>query len=518
MKGEWTRLGAAAVSGLLLTAAFPKVGLDLLAWGALVPLLWAVDGARFGAAFRTGFVFGLAHFLSLVYWVVPTMQIYGHLPLVLAFPILFLFAAFLALFPALFALGISRTSKRSALLWLSVPFLWTGQELLRARLFTGFPWELVGYSQFEQIPLIQIADIAGVYGVSFLVALVNAALYALWQAADRSRSDAKGRRRRAAAACALAAVLLAGAWFYGALRIGAADAAVPAAKSVRVALIQGNIAQEIKWDRAFQVQTTEKYARLSESAKRYDPDLVVWPETATPFYFPFHGPLSRIVFDAVQRTGADFLIGSPSFRVNSGKMVYFNSAYLVGSDGAVKDRYDKVHLVPFGEYVPFKRYLPFLGKIVEHVGDFQAGPEGKTLSWRGYQLGVLICYESIFPELSRAQAAAGADLLVNITNDAWYGRSSAPFQHFSMAVFRAVENRRPLVRAANTGISGFIDTVGRVTDSSSLFSDAVMARPVRISTTAAPYTRLGDTFAIVCLAAGALLAFASGPAGKTLRE
>jgi apolipoprotein N-acyltransferase len=376
----------------------------------------------------------------------------------------------------------------------------------------------VGYSQFEQIALIQIADIAGVYGVSFLVVLVNAALYALWQAADRSRSDAKGRRRRAVAACAVAAVLLTGAWSYGALRIGAVDTAVSGGKSARIALIQGNIAQEIKWDRAFQVQTTEKYARLSESAGKHEPNLVVWPETATPFYFPFHGPLSRIVFDAVKGTGADFLIGSPSFQEKSGEMVYFNSAYLIYADGTIKGRYDKVHLVPFGEYVPFKRYLPFLGKIVEHVGDFQAGPEGQTLTWRGSRLGVLICYESIFPALSRAQAAAGADMLVNITNDAWYGRSSAPFQHFSMAVFRAVENRRPLVRAANTGISGFIDAVGRVTDASPLFTDAVTTRTVRFSAIDAPYTRLGDTFAVLCLGAAVLIVFLPGLAGRMRRK
>jgi apolipoprotein N-acyltransferase len=399
-----------------------------------------------------------------------------------------------------------------------VPVLWTAQELLRTHLFTGFPWELLGYSQFERIPLIQIADIAGVYGVSFLAALVNAALYALWQAADRSRPDARGRRRRAGAACAFAAVFLAGAWFYGTLRIDAVDSAVSGGKPVRVALIQGNIAQEMKWDRAFQVQTTAKYARLSESAGKYDPHLVVWPETATPFYFPFHGPLSRIVFDAVKRTGADFLIGSPSFLEKSGKMVYFNSAYLIDAGGTVKGRYDKVHLVPFGEYVPFKRYLPFLGKMVEHVGDFQAGPEGQTLAWRGSRLGVLICYESIFPALSRAQTAAGADILVNITNDAWYGRSSAPFQHFSMAVFRAVENRRPLVRAANTGISGFIDAVGRVAEASPLFTDAVMAHTVRFSRIDAPYTRLGDTFAGVCLATAVLIVFFSAMAGRMRRK
>ena len=506
---QWERMATAVVSGLLLTAAFPKIGFDFLAWGALVPLLWAVDGTRAGVAFRIGFFFGLAHFLSLVYWVVPTMQIYGHLPLVLAFPILFLFAAFLALFPALFAVGLSRVSARPALLWIAAPALWTAQELMRGHLFTGFPWELVGYSQFQRISLIQIADITGVHGVSFLVVLVNAAIYTLGGAAATRRSFASADRRRAAAACAIAFAAVAGALLYGGDRLSAIDAGVRSTETVRVALIQGNIAQELKWDRKFQLQTTEKYARLSISAKKQAPDLVIWPETATPFYFPFHAVLSRIVLDAVHRTGADFLIGSPSFEEKAGELVYFNSAYLVFADGTVEGRYDKVHLVPFGEYVPFKRYLPFLGKIVEHVGDFHSGPEGKTLPWKNRRLGVLICYESIFPELARAQAAAGADLLINITNDAWYGRSSAPFQHFSMAVFRAVENRRPLVRAANTGISGFIDAAGRVTDASPLFAEAVMTRPVAISSLKAPYTRFGDLFAYLCLAAAVFLVLLS---------
>jgi apolipoprotein N-acyltransferase len=290
------------------------------------------------------------------------------------------------------------------------------------------------------------------------------------------------------------------------------ESAADSAETVRVALIQGNIAQEIKWDRKFQQQTTEKYARLSVAAKQETPALVVWPETATPFYFPFHATLSRIVIDAVKNTGADFLIGSPSFREKAGELAYYNSAYLVASDGSVKGRYDKVHLVPFGEYVPFKRYLPFLGKIVEQVGDFRAGRQGANLNWRGRGLGVLICYESIFPVLARAQVAAGADLLVNITNDAWYGRSSAPFQHFSMAVFRAVENRRPLVRAANTGISGFVDAAGRVTDASALFVDAVLTRPVSLVKVPALYTRIGDAFAMAGLAAAALLVLMAGRA------
>ncbi len=515
MDSNWMRMGAAAVSGLLLTAAFPKVGFDFLAWVALVPLLAALDGTRWKAGFRIGFAFGLAHYLSLIYWVVGTMQTYGGLPLVLAFPILFLFAAYLALYPALFGVAMARISVRPALVWLAAAVFWTAQEFLRARLFTGFPWELLGYSQFERVGLIQIADFSGVYGVTFLVALVNGALYSIWQAASAGGLDPKAARRRAAAALTAAAVAVGAGWLYGSIRIDAVDASTASAGTARITLVQGNIAQEIKWDRNFQYQTTGKYAALSVSAAGQKPDLVIWPETAVPFYFPFHAGLTEIVIDAVEKTGgADFLIGSPFYREKQGRPAYYNSAHLVSSDGTVEDRYDKVHLVPFGEYVPFKRYLPFLGKIVEHVGDFEAGPMGQILEWKTHRLGVLICYESIFPVLARAQVSSGADLLVNITNDAWYGRSSAPFQHFSMAVFRAVENRRSLVRAANTGISGFVDPAGRVVEASSLFTDAVMTRTVSLLDKAAIYTRFGDVFAYLCLAAALLLLLVAGKRPK----
>jgi apolipoprotein N-acyltransferase len=199
--------------------------------------------------------------------------------------------------------------------------------------------------------------------------------------------------------------------------------------------------------------------------------------------------------------GRDFIFGSPAFQKDSGGRRYLNSAYLVYPDQTVAARYDKSHLVPFGEYVPLgiNRWLPFLNKLVQGVGDFAAGEPGRPVAWRGREVGILICYEVIFPELARAVAANGAQLLVNITNDAWYGRSSAPYQHFSMAVFRAVETRRALVRAANTGISGFIDPVGRIVAATPIFQEEAMTRAVPLMNLSSIYTRWGDGFAIACL-------------------
>jgi apolipoprotein N-acyltransferase len=202
--------------------------------------------------------------------------------------------------------------------------------------------------------------------------------------------------------------------------------------------------------------------------------------------------LTDMVLEGIKSTSAHFIIGSPSYAAGEDRMIFHNSAYLVSPQGKILGKYDKVHLVPFGEYVPLKRFLPFIDKLVEQVGDFRPGHKGHTLAWADRRVGLLICYESIFPELARATVRNGADLLVNITNDAWFGRTSAAFQHFSMAVFRAVENRRCLARAANTGISGYIDANGRIRHTTGLYKEAVAVRPVALLKIASFYSRWGD--------------------------
>ena len=207
-----------------------------------------------------------------------------------------------------------------------------------------------------------------------------------------------------------------------------------------------------------------------------------------------------MVFQGIRQSATDYLIGSPSFLRTDGVVQYYNSAYLIIPEEKTMGKYDKTHLVPFGEYVPFKKWLPFLGKIVAQVGNFREGEVGKTLPWRGQQLGVQICYEIIFPGLARAMTKNKASILVNITNDAWFGKTSGPYQHFSMTVFRAVENRRSLARSANTGISGFIDPAGRILASTDLMQAAVSTQMVPMLSERSIYTQIGDIFARVCLA------------------
>jgi apolipoprotein N-acyltransferase len=500
MKSASKNMLLAVLSGLLLTGAFPKIGWDWLAWFALVPLLAAISNLSVRESFRIGFVTGLVHYLSLLYWVVPVMRTYGYLPLYLSVAILFLFTAVLALFPAVFSMALAAVGTSPLRCLLAMPVLWVAVEYVRTFIFTGFPWELLGYSQYLRHHLIQIADLFGVYGVSFLIAMGNAAIFLTimyigrktWHGRPVSRPLVLG-----ASALFVAGFLL--TWIYGAWRIQATDRLMAAAPTARVAVIQGNIDQALKWDPVFQANTIKTYNRLSLAVKSEKPDLIVWPESATPFFLFYDRQPTEKVLAGIEKADTDFLIGSPSFERQGKREIYYNSAYLVSPVTKKIRKYDKAHLVPYGEYVPFKKWLPFLGKLVAQVGDFRPGTPGKTLQWHKNALGVQICYEIIFPGLSRAMVKNNAVLLINITNDAWFGKTSGPYQHFSMTIFRAVENRRALARAANTGISGFIDPVGRILASTPLLQEAALTRALPLIRSKTFYTRYGDILALACL-------------------
>lgn len=505
-------LPAAIASGLLLTLAFPKVGQPALAFVGLVPLLLALRGASFTSGFRLGFITGLAHFISLVYWAAYTMKIYGHLPLYLCIPLLVLLAAYLSLYPAIFA-GLITLIRRPVWLLLLVPVFWTAAEFLRAMLFTGFPWELLGYSQYRSLPFIQAADLTGVYGISFWLALSNAAvLLATLGLSRKNWQTHPVSRKLIAGGGALVLVVSGLIWGYGQTRIRAIDREAAQAPRKKIAVLQGNIDQNKKWNRTFQRTTIETYNQLAATANRDKPDLIVWPETATPFFIGHNRPMTDLLQAGIRRTKTDHLIGTPTAIPYNGRTAYHNSAVLFDAQNRVVDHYEKVHLVPYGEYVPFKEWLPFIGKMVAQVGDFIPGEAGKAIAWQGGRLGVQICYEIIFPALSRAMVNNETDILVNITNDAWFGETSAPHQHFSMAVFRSIENRRALARAANTGISGFIDPVGRILAASELNTSAALTRSLPLMTTTSIYTRCGDLFAWGCL----LLTLVVG--GRSLSE
>ncbi len=483
----------AVLSGLLLTASFPPANLGWIAWFALIPLLKSIQGSGPVQAFKLGFAAGFAHFMTLVYWVVFVMGHYGHLDWTVALSILVLLALYLSLYPASFSLFFSLLGG-SRLVSFKAAGAWVGLEYVRSFLLSGFPWCLLGYSQFQRLEIIQIADLVGVYGVSFLIVLANTLIYTLLL--DRSFPKRGSMRWE----FPLVILTITSSLAYGLQELHFSDGQRKAPRSALVAAVQGNIDQAVKWNPEYQGKTIQRYRRLSLSTSNQKPELVVWPETSVPFFFQDDGELGRQVLMISEEMGAHLLFGSPAYSLERGVPVFHNRAYMISPEPRVLGYYDKVHLVPFGEYVPLKRLLFFAKRLVVSAGDFAPGKNVAPIGPPHLSVGVLICYESIFPELARAHVKKGAQILANLTNDAWFGMTSAPYQHFSMAVFRAVENRRPLVRAANTGFSGFISEKGEVMERGDLFGEEVLlARLPLENSTFTVYTLHGDFFAVALL-------------------
>ena len=511
----------ACASGLLYPLSFPAFDLGMLAWFALVPLHVAVEYVSPGRAFRFGWLAGTLAFTGSMFWVITAMNMYGKVPLPIAALVMLLLTVYLGLYVAIYAGGLSWIRTVFPTLgFLPAPFLWVTLELIRTYFLSGLPWALFGYSQYQWLPIIQLADHFGVYGVSFLLVLVNAALAEtiIW-----SFKAYRGFQIRAfpwpstvAAASGFGVALL-----YGTTLLTAAEHTPT--RTLSVGVVQPNVEQAQKWDVAFRQETMARYDRLTAGLGD-DLDLIVWPEAATPFVFEMEPQYRAIVTDMARRAGAPLLFGSPALRrYPDGRPFLLNSAYLLATDGQILGRYDKQHLVPFGEYIPFHHSLLFfLDKLVEGIGDFEAGPGSTLLMFKPREkvppmaaastvpdfhvkFGVVICYEVIFPNLVRQFAANGAEFMVTITNDAWFGPSSAPYQHFGMVVFRAVENRVAFARAANTGISGFIDPYGHIAQQSSIFTQEAMKATISIGHQQTFYAQYGDLFAYACVILTALL-------------
>ncbi|MGW8287112.1 MAG: apolipoprotein N-acyltransferase [Desulfobulbales bacterium] len=511
----WLALG----SGILLFLSFPgAVGLWPLAWIALVPLLLALKDVEPKAAARLGLITGMVHYVTLLYWVIIVLGRYGGLPLWISVPALLLLSLYMSVYLILFCIIINLAWKRWEILivWLA-PILWVGLDYIRSFLFSGFPWQDLGYSQYKALLLIQIADLTGHYGITFYIVLVNsvtALLLVLWLAnrsADQADEQILTLRIRRAwlqaimpALCMILVVLA-----YNILRYHQLSEIVEEKPKMKIGIAQGSIEQDLKWSPAMRLKTIDIYKDLSEKAMAQEnnpPELFVWPETALPFLVSDNPYFRLLKMNFITKDKVWLLAGAPYYEKITGKKEgtkkeyrSYNSAYLFRPDGEIAGRYDKQHLVPFGEYVPFSDYLPLPGPLVENIGNFSSGKPVSPLSCQDAAIGVLICFESIFPEIARGWTSRGANLLVNITNDGWYGRSSAPWQHLSMAVFRAVENRRSLVRSANTGVSAFIDPLGRITGESPLFEPFYLVREVPLLQIQTIFVSFGHHFGLICL-------------------
>jgi len=502
-----SRGGLAALSGVLLALSFPRFDLAPLAFVALIPLLVGLDGIPALQGTYLGIIAGAVFSLMSIPWVVHTMTAYGGLPLPVGILLLVALSLYLALYVGVFAFGVTRLSPEGGLGYLvGAATLWVGLEYLRTFLLTGFPWNLLGYTQYRSLSIIQIASITGVYGVSFLLVLVNAAVALACLHVRRSA-------RQALMPVLGVGVLLIGTVVFGMGRRVSAE--IPR-REIRVSVVQGNIEQGIKWDPEFAGRTIAIYDRLTRRADR-GADLIVWPETAVPFFLREGGPLTQRVLDLAMEVQTPLLVGSPD-RVSDASPRYYNSAFLISPAGEIVQKYDKMHLVPFGEYVPLSSLLFFVHKMATGIGDFSPGEAFTVFEIPGGRFGVLICFETIFPDQVRRYVLAGADFLVNITNDAWFGDSAAPYQHLSMAALRAVENGVYLVRAANTGISALVAPSGQILEQSGLFVEAVLSGTMAPRSGGTFYTRRGDLFAWGSVLISLLLLASRRRAGRKERR
>ena len=473
-------------SAAFVTAlAFPRTDWSLTPWVALAPLLAVATMRAPRTAFLWGWASGTLFFVVLLRWLQYTFQVYSAIPWPLVYGPVFLLAAICGAWTGGVTWVVSwLTRRRSAALALALaPFLWVAAEWLRGHLFGGFPWGTLGYSQYLRLRVIQIAELSGVHGVSFVLLAVNAAV----------AGCVVLRRRHALVGVAAAAVLVAATLVFGTVRLGEA----PASRAIRVAIIQPSIEQPIKWEPRHTRETLGIYFALLRRVAEQHPDLVVWPETAAPTILRRDPALVERFRAAAAELGVPMLLGSVDAVGNPPR--FRNTAFLITETGIV-GRYDKIHLVPFGEFVPLSGVLGFVRGWAEFIAEMEAGSRAVVFNAPPAPFGVVICYEGIFPDLFREFVRDGALLMVNMTNDAWFGRTSGPEQHLSMYPFRAVEHRVSVVRAANTGVSAFIAPNGMIVRRLHLFERGVMTESVPLGGRRTLFTRIGDWLGLLSLA------------------
>jgi len=497
--------GPAFLSGLLLVLSFPDFNLYPLASVSLVPLLLSLWDKDRLTAFKAGCVTGIVFFAGTLYWIYHSIAYYGNVPLILSFFIVLLLALYLSLYTGLFAIAFSTNIVRSRLPAVIIaPVFWVTLEFIRSYALTGFPWASLGYSQFRFLGLIQIADITGIYGISFIIVAINGAITDLFILRKREERMPLLSRVWFYSGLTGLSLVLVFTFAYGQFRLNQDRPG----KVVRAAIIQGNIEQDMKWQPEYQRAVFETYKSLTLQAISYSPSIIIWPETALPFYFGYEKALTDELIAFQKGLGTYLLTGGVVVRRPPSEGVtaeLTNSAILLDRGGNVPYIYDKIHLVPFGEYVPLKKVLFFLDKLVAGIGEYTPGDKLIKAYTDAGRFGTFICYEIIFPGLVRKFYSQEGDFIVNITNDAWFGKTAGPYQHFGIAVFRAIENRKPLLRAANTGVSGYIDSNGRIIRATPIFERRFEIVDMKTDTTRTVYSRYGDIFSYLCIVATLLL-------------
>ncbi|MFH1017472.1 MAG: apolipoprotein N-acyltransferase [Pseudomonadota bacterium] len=484
---------AAAASTVLWIISFPVAAYTpnlvpgpvsaVAVWLFLVPLAAALHGRTPGESFRAGYVTGFLANGGVFFWVTVAMQRYGSLKTWQSVPILLLLIAELALYPALTFWAMAKWKTRAPR-WLVGALVLTLLEWTRVYApLEGFPWGTPAYGLYSALPMIQAGDLVGIVGINFLVLLINFVI-AETLVCRRERRPIPG------VGLGLSAVLFTAFLWYGVYRLSAPElrGGEKQEPAVRVAVLQGNIPQDEKWDEKWASEVLERYQALTAEAALAKPDLIVWPEAALPMNVSTD--TKKFQFLSGQAGSADLLVGASTWTLVNNRPRYSNSAFSTGPDGRVKLRYDKQHLVPYGEYVPLSDVLPMYRIVPAMAGNFSKGaPPDRLPDVRGNPYGVLICYEVLFPDLAADRVRMGARFLVNITNDAWFDETSGPFQHVRFGRFRAIETRRFVVRSANAGISTWFDPLGRTSQEIGLFRQGLLVAQIVPSSELTFYVR-----------------------------
>lgn len=481
------------LSAIMLILSFAPFDLFFLTWVSFLPFFFFLYKAQDSrTVFKGGLVFGFLYFLGNVYWIYHSLYFYGSVPLILSYVLVGLLALYLALYPAFFALIYKNLLKNNLPTSFYAPFIWISFEVLRTYLFTGFPWAILGYSQYKFLIINQIADITGIYGISYLILLFNCLIFDLLILKKLKTRYPLISYIPVVLSTAGIVIIFALTIIYGVTKLNEPIDG----QNLKVAVIQGSIPQNEKWDFNKINEILNIYKNLTIKAKSYNPQLVIWPETAIPFIYEKNKYFTSDLVNFVKGQNIYLLVGTIMERQEN---KYTNSAVLIDSNGVTAYFYDKIHLVPFGEYVPLRKILFFIDKLTVGIGDYQSGSSYNLAVTPFGKFATLICYESIFPGQVRKFYQKGGNFIVNITNDGWFGKTSGPYQHFSMAVFRAIENRKPLIRAANSGISGFIDSKGRIINKTKLFERTYLVENIQENEKISFYIKYGDIFAYLCI-------------------
>jgi apolipoprotein N-acyltransferase len=465
----------AIISGVLLALSMPRPGIWPIAWVGLAPLIVALHNARARDAVLYGFIAGLVYFGAILYWI----SIFGYLPWILV-------AIKESIFYAAFALAASRLlpGKTGLKGYLIVPSVWTALQWLRSLGTYGFTWGSFAHSQAANFVVLQLASVAGPWLIDFSICFINLAV---------AESVISSKRRAGTAAIASIAVII--VWSAGFAIIKTAPRTNP---NTKVAIIQGNVDQDVVPDLDYLADTYVKYSALSSKAVDGGAQVIVWPETTLPTEITDVG-WGGVLSGLAAKSKATYIIGAYAPSSDPHSALCYNSALCYGPDGECIGAYHKVRLVPFGEFVPLRNYLPFLDRYGIRSQDVLPGKSHDLIKTNIGKIGISICFESLFADISRNETKSGARALYVITNDAWFERTSAAQEHLMMSKLRAVENRRYVVRGAATGISAIIDPYGRVQNDLGIFKRGIVCgeiEPLRVIT---PYTRFGDWLAYVCV-------------------